>query len=214
MNDCDPCRKKKCGSPCGCAEPVFSVETMPEDPTVLRFNVNGKSVWYDFSPVVKAGETATTLTLDTVARTLNHYGERSTQVISAKELGSIFHLSDLGDVDANSIDDNGILSFHKNSNCPDGCEGVNNGWTAENPIKNGVEGLDYVMGTDEEGRLETLIPPTDPNKFRYLAWRAQNKAGWATPTIVSTPPRNSDNTVTQLYLDETTGEIVAVRKEA
>ena len=211
--NCNECQDR-CKDPCGCAEPVFSIEAMPDDPTVLRSNVNGKSVWYDFTPVIKTGETATTVTVDSIARTLNHYGERSTQTITAKELGAIFHLADLGDVDANKIDNYGIPVYIKDDTCGEGCVGTSNSWVAENPVKAGAESMTYVMGTDADGKLQTLLPPADANKVRYIAWDAQNRVSYVTPTIVSTPPRNTDNTVTRLYLDESTGAIVAVREAA
>lgn len=211
-NDCN-C-KKHCGDPCGCAEPVFSVEAMPDDPTVLRFNVNGKSVWYDFTPVVREAETATTVTIDEVRRTLNHYGEKSTQTITAQELGKILHLSDIGDVDADNVDNYGIPVYLRDDSCGEGCEGVSNKWVARNPIKEGATALEYIMGTNTDGKMQTLLPPADANKVRYVAWDAQNKVSYVTPTIVSTPPRNTDNTVTRLYLDESTGAIVAVREAA
>ena len=57
------------------------------------------------------------------------------------------------------------------------------------------------------------MPPTDTTTFSYLAWAAQNKAKWVKPTVVSTPPVK-DGKVAQLYLDENTGEIVIVRRDA
>lgn len=213
-HDCDPCAKKKCGEPCGCAEPVFSVEAMPDDPTTLRFNVNGKSVWYDFEPVVKAGETCTTINIDAVNRTLNYHGECGDQTISAKELGSILHLGDLGDVDENSIKDNGILNYRKSGECPDGCEGESDGWVSTSPIDVGTTSLDYILGSDQDGRMFSLMPPTDTTTFSYLAWRAQNKAGWTKPTIVSTPPVDGDGKVWRLYVDPNTYEIVIVKGNA
>lgn len=210
---CDPCEKKTCKEPCGCAEPVFSIEAMPDDPTTLRFNVNGKSVWYDFSPVVEAGETCTTLTIDGVARTLNYNGECGENTISAKELGSILHLADIGDVDANTIKDNGILNYRTSDECPEGCEGTSNGWRADNPIDLGSDSLSYVLGSDANGAMRSLMPPTDTTSFSYLAWAAQGKAKWVKPTIVSTPPVK-DGYRTRLWLDENTGEIVATREAA
>lgn len=204
----------KCGkSPCGCAEPVFSIEALDTDPTTLRFNVNGKSVWYDFEPVVKAGETCTTLNIDAVNRTLNYHGECSDQTISAKELGSILHLGDLGDVDANSITDNGILNYRKNPDCGEGCEGTGDGWVSSNPIEVSGTSLEYVLGSDADGKMMSLMPPTDTTTFSYLAWKAAEKVGWAKPTVVSAPPVK-DGKVAQLYLDENTGEIVIVRRDA
>lgn len=207
MNMCNECNNDcHCKEPCGCAEPVFSIEAMPDDPTVLRFNVNGKSVWYDFEPVVKAGETATTLVVDNVNRTLNHYGEKSTQTITAKELGAILHLADIGDVNANSIKDNGILNYRKNDTCPEGCEGTSNGWVSSNALDGDVAStaLEYMFGSDAEGKLKSLMPPSDTTTFSYLAWAAQNKAKWVKPTGIAAL---SDNYV-PLYLDKTTGEIV------
>ena len=197
----------KCKEPCSCAEPVFSVEAMADDPTVLRFNVNGKSVWYDFEPVVKAGETCTTLNIDAVNRTLNYHGECSDQTISAKELGSILHLGDLGDVDETSITDNGILNYRKTGECPEGCEGKADGWVSSNPIEIAGESLDYILGSDADGRMISLMPPTDTTSFSYLAWAAQGKIKWVKPTAIASATSN----YAPLYLDKTTGEIVMLQ---
>lgn len=209
MNDCN-CNK--CEKPvCGCAEPVFSIEALADDPATLRFNVNGKSVWYDFEPAIQAGETCTTLNIDGVDRTLNYHGECSDQTISAKELGSILHLGDLGDVDANSITDNGILNYRKNPDCGEGCEGTGDGWVSSNPIEISGTSLDYILGSDSDGRMTSLMPPTDTTKFSYLAWAAQNKVMWKTPTIVSSIP--DDGTYQYpVYMDPTTGELVVYRR--
>lgn len=207
--DCNPCKRETCG----CAEPVFSVEALADDPTVLRFNVNGKSVWYDFDSVVKAGETCTALNVDAVGRTLNYHGECGEQTISAKELGAMLHLSDLGDVDENTLTNNGILNYRVSTECPEGCEANASGWVSSNPIDLGTTSLDYVLGSDADGKMSSLMPPTDTTTYSYLAWRGANKAGWAKPTIVATPPVK-DGKVCELYLDENTGEIVAVRRNA
>lgn len=180
---------------------------MADDPTVLRFNVNGKSVWYDFEPVVKAGETCTTLNVDAVNRTLNYHGECSDQTISAKELGSILHLGDLGDVDETSITDNGILNYRKTGECPEGCEGKADGWVSSNPIEIAGESLDYILGSDADGRMISLMPPTDTTSFSYLAWAAQGKIKWVKPTAIASATSN----YAPLYLDKTTGEIVMLQ---
>ena len=209
---CNECNERK--SPCGYPEPVFSVEAMPDDPTVLRFNVNGKSVWYDFEPAIKAGETCTTLNIDAINRTLNHHGECEDQAISAKELGSIIHLGDLGDVDADSITDNGILNYRKTGDCGEGCEGVGDGWVSSNPIEVGQTSLDYLLGSDSDGKLMSLMPPTNTSMFSYLAWAEQNKVKWVTPSVVATPPVDSDGKVWRPYVDPATGEIVIVKENA
>lgn len=213
-NKCVDCGTKKCGTPCGCAEPVFSIEAQSDDPTVLRFNVNGKSVWYDFDSLVKDGQTCTALSVDAVNRTLNYNGECGENVISASELGGMLHLADIGDVNANSIDDYGILNYRKNADCGEGCEGINNGWTATNPIEVGRSALDYILGTDANGAMMSLMPPTDASSFSYLAWGAQGKAGWRKISQVAAAPQDSDGKVYRLYLDPNSGEIVAVKGNA
>lgn len=210
-NNCNnPCKKEICG----CAEPVFDIEALDTDPTTLRFNVNGKSVWRDFEPVVKAGETCTTLNIDAVNRTLNYHGECSDQTISAKELGSILHLGDLGDVDESSIADNGILNYRKSGECPEGCEGETDGWKSTNAVDVATTSMDYILGTDADGKMVSLMPPTDTTSFSYLAWGAQDKAKWVKPTIVSTPPVDGDGKVWRLYVDPNTYEIVIVKGNA
>ncbi len=204
LNDCNPCKKDCCKEPCGCPEPVFSVEAMPDDPTILRFNVNGKSVWYDFSSVVKAAETATAITTDTVNRTLDHHGEKSDQSISAKELGYILHLADIGDVNGDTIKDNGILNYRKDEDCSEGCEGINNGWVSSSPLDIGAGALSYLLGSDADGKLTSLMPPSNTSKFYYLTWAAQNKAMWKTPDTIAT----LTDDYAPLYIDKNTREIV------
>ena len=208
--NCNKCNK--CKEPCGCAEPIFSVEAMPDDPDLIKFNVNGKTVWYDWEPVTKAGETCTTVNIDAVDRTFNYHGECSDQSISAKELGSILHLGDLGDVDASTIKDNGILNYRKTGDCGEGCEGIGDGWVSSNPIEVGGESLDYILGSDPDGKMKSLMPPTDTTTFSYLAWAAQNKAKWVKPTIVASAPTDTDNKVWRLYVDPNTYEIVIVKE--
>lgn len=200
----------KCKEPCGHAEPVFSVEAMSDDPTILRFNVNGKSVWYDFESAVKAGETCTTLNIDAVNRTLNYHGECSDQTISSRELGTILHLSDLGDVDESSITDNGILNYRKTGDCPEGCEGVADGWVSSNPIDIGGTSLDYILGSDADGKVMSLRPPVDTTSFSYLAWAAQGKTQWVKPTKITALSSN----YAPLYIDKTTGAIVIYEEGA
>lgn len=208
MTCCNDCNNK-CESPCGCAEPIFSIEALDSDPTTLRFNVNGKSVWYDFEPVVKAGETCTALNIDAVNRTLNYHGECSDQTISAKELGQVLHLGDLGDVDENSITDNGILNYRRSADCGENCESkAGDGWVSSNPIEVAGTSLDYILGSDAEGRMTSLMPPTDTTTFSYLAWSGAGKLKYTKPAQVSSPPVDSSGYAYQLWLDPNTGEIV------
>lgn len=206
---CTTCQeKKKCANPCGCVEPVFSIEALSTDPTTLKFNVNGKTVWYDFSSLVKAAETCTTLVPDAVDRMLTYNGECGENNITAKELGSILHLADIGDVAEETINDNGILVYQKDPNCAEGCDGISNGWISQSPIEVGATSLDYILGSDSEGRMSSLMPPTDSNSFSYLAWAGADKASWKKPSVVATPPLDADGKVWRLYVDPNTYELV------
>lgn len=208
--DCDPCEEASCGH----GEPVFEIEPMPDDPATLHYNVNGASVWYDHTPVTKATETATSITLSEDERVMRHHGERSTQTISARELGSILHVADLGDVDPDSINDHSLLVYQKDPSCGDGCEGFSNGWAGKTPTSVGKTSIEYILGSDGDGALASLMPPTSTSKFSYLAWAAQDKAKWTTPTQVATLPTDSEGYQYILGLDPNTGEIVVVKEKA
>ena len=208
IHDCTSCSKKKCKNPCGCSEPVFSIDAKSDDPTQLRFNVNGKSIWYDFEPVVKAGETCTTLSVDAIARTLNYLGECGENVISANELGSILHLGDLGDVNANSITDNGILNYRKDDDCGEGCESEGSGWQSTNALDVGTTSMQYALGTDKDGKMISLRPPVNTNQQYIMGWDTNNSLSYFQPREVAVPPVDSDGYAYQLWIDPQTKEIV------
>lgn len=211
VHDCKSC-DDECKKPCSCAEPVFSIDARSDELTQLKFNVNGKSVWYDFEPTIKAGETCTTLSVDAIARTLNYLGECGANVISARELGAILHLGDLGDVNTDSIVDNGILNYRKDGDCGEGCDGIGDGWVSTNPVNEGRNSLDYILGSDSDGKLFSLMPPANTNQNYTLTWDGANKAKWKQPVEVSTPPRDADGKVWRLYVDPNTKELVVVRE--
>lgn len=215
---CGQCQPNKgcgnrCQKKCGCPESILSIEADSQYPTRLRFNLGGRSVVYDFSQVVKEAETCTSIIPDPVNRLLRYNAECQINEITAKELGSIFHLADIGDVDGSTIKDNGILVYRKDAKCGENCEGKN-GWISIDPSEEGDTSLEYVMGADSDGSVKSLMPPANSNQTYYLTWDGAKKATWKQPTIVSAPPVNKDNQVTRLYLDENTGEIVAVREDA
>lgn len=210
---CNNCIQDQCEPPCGCAEPTFSIEALSTDPTTLRFNVNGKSVWYDFEPIVKAAETCTTISVNSTDRQLNYHGECGDYTITAAELGSILHLADISDIDANSITNNGILNYRKDSNCAEGCEGISNGWVSSNPVEVGGTSLEYILGSDADGKMMSLMPPTDASTFSLLTWAGKDKAVWKKPNIAATAPVDSDNKVWRLYVDPATYELTIVKED-
>ena len=214
---CGQCQPKcgcesKCPKPCGCPESILSIEADSTRPAFLRFNLGGRSVWYDFTSVVKNAETCTKLKADVVSRELIYDAECGRQTISARQLGSILHLADIGDVDETTFKDNAILVYKKDAHCGENCDGKN-GWVAQNPTEAGDNSLDYIMGSDIEGEVKSLMPPANTNQFYTLSWAGKDKASWVQPKEVSTPPVDGDGFSYRLYLDPTTKEIVVYKKK-
>lgn len=201
---------KKCPTPCGCPESILSIEADSTRPAYLRFNLGGRSVWYDFTSVVKAAETCTKLKADAVARELIYDAECGRQTISAHQLGSILHLADIGDVDETTFKDNAILVYRKDAHCGENCDGKN-GWIGLDPSEAGNTNLDYVMGSDAEGEVKSLMPPANTNQFYTLTWSGKDKASWKQPKEVSTPPVDTQGYAHRLYLDPNTREIVVYK---
>ena len=205
--------EKKCSKPCGCPESILSIEADSADPAYLRFNLGGRSVWYDFTPVVKSAETCTHISTSINPRSLIYDSECGRQTISAQELGRILHLGDLGDVDASTVKDNAILVYRKDADCGENCDGKN-GWVGVNPTEISDSEVDFIMGADEDGKVKSLEPPVVSNQYNYLTWKANGKAGWQTIQPRFSPPTDSQGRAYRLYLDPTTGEIVFVMEEA
>lgn len=212
---CQPkcgCNKCGCQEKCGCPEQIMSIEADSANPTNLRFNLGGRSIWYDFDSVVKAGETKTSILADSINRALVYNSESGISMISASELGRILHLADIADVDETTLKDNAILVYRKDANCAENCDGKN-GWIGLDPSEAGDDSLDYIMGSDADGEVKSLTPPSNSNQFYYMAWAAQDKAKWKQPTVVSAIPTDSDGYSYQLFLDPTTKEIVVYKKK-
>lgn len=193
----------------------MSITTVHEDtPAWLRFNFGGKSVDYDFTPVVKSAETDTSIILDTVNRNLVFNAEKHIDTISARELGRIFHIADFGDVDITGVTDNSLFVYQKNSDCGEGCEGINNSWVAWNSNEHLVESLATVMGFNEDGAPQTLNHPDKTTQYYQLSWAGADKVKWTQPVVVATAPVDSDGKKWALYLDPETKQIVIVKEDA
>ena len=214
---CGACQPKcgcesKCQKRCGCPESILSIEADSADPAYLRFNLGGRSVWYDFTSVVKAAETCTHLSTSINPRALVYDSECGRQEITAKELGRILHLADIGDVDASTLKDNAVLVYQKDADCGENCDGPT-GWQAVNPTEKSKDEIEYILGSDDEGKMKTLEPPIVSNQYNYLTWKANNKAKWQTIQPRFSVPVDDDGYAWRLYLDPTTGEIVYVAEE-
>lgn len=204
-NPCDRgCQKQCCERP----KPVFSVDNIPDDILTLSFNFNGVATTYDYAEMLRQGQTDTSVSLDVIKRVFKYMAERHTDTITAQELGSILHLSDIGDVDLNSINDKSMLFFNKETDCTTSCDGTTNSWTGWNALDNQSQSISMLMGFSNEGDPISLSSPSQPNGHYIFSWAAGEKAKWTQPKIVS-----DTTNLAPLYIDKTTGEIVQLRSE-
>lgn len=213
---CGQCQPKcgcenKCPKRCGCPESILSIEPDSKDPAYLRFNLGGRSVWYDFTSVVKAAETCTKLKPDVSARALIYDAECGRQTISATSLGGIFHLSDLGDVDVNSIEDNAVLVYRKYSDCGENCDGAT-GWVGINPASSSEDSAEYILSSTANGKMQSIRPPANSSKKYYMTWDGNGKARWKQIKTVSPVPTDSDGKKWAVYVDPNNGELVVVKE--
>lgn len=206
MNNCNcntHCREGHCPEPkCSCAVPVIHVEEMPEDIAVLRFNFDGVSTWYDYSNMIYKKQTDTSISIDSLKRTLKYMAERHIDTISAKELGSILHIADIGDVDITGATDNSIFVYQKNSDCGQGCAGIDNSWVAWNSSEHQVTSIDTLMGFESDGTPKSLQRPVDTTKNYLLGWAGAGKIKYITLTAFGSIAGKK-----ALYIDTNTGEI-------
>ena len=213
-NKCDPCRKKCCPEPCGCPVQIMGIDTVHDDtPAWLRYNFGGKSVDYDFEPVVKFAETDTSVRLDIPGRSFIYNAERHVDSFSASELGSILHIADIGDVDITGVTDNSLFVYQKDSDCGEGCDGINNSWVAWNEKDHLVDHVETLMGFNGDGKPQTLNHPTNTNEYYQLGWNGADKISFSQPTVVSSAPVDGDGKVWRLYVDPNTKQLVVVKEE-
>lgn len=214
MNCCNKCNKCGCEGPCGCARPILDIGLKTGSATELSYNINGLTSTWDYYGIVQAAQTDTTLATNKKERALVYNAERHVNTISAKELGSILHVADLGDVDISGVQDNSLFVYQKNSDCAEGCEGIDNAWIAWNEADHRVSSGETIMVFDENGKPRSLNHPANTNQYYQLSWAAGNKVSWLQPVEVSTPPKDSDNKTYRLYLDPNTKQIVFVKGDS
>lgn len=181
--------------------------------TELSYNINGLTSTWDYYGIVQAGQTDTSLGVNTTDRTMVYNAERHVNTISAKELGSILHIADIGDVDISGVQDNSLFVYQKNSDCAEGCDGLDNSWIAWNEADNRVSTAQTMMVFDQDGKPRSLNVPANTDKYYQLSWAANNKISWTQPIEVSTPPTDDDGKVYRLYLNPRTRQIVVVRED-
>lgn len=181
---------------------------MPDRPGVVKFNLDGHTELFDFSDIVAATETDTFLRVDGVSRTLKYLAEGHTNNISAKDLGSILHLGDLGDVDMGGVEQNSLLVYQKDSECGQGCDEVSNQWVAWNASDpdNLQDSAETLLGFNENDRPISIQSPIHTDQHYMLGWRAGDKIGYEQPAEVSVP--STDGTYAQLlFMNPATKQI-------
>lgn len=195
----------------------MGISTVHDDtPAWLRFNFGGKSVDYDFTSVVKFAETDTSMRLDIPGRSLVYNAEKHTDSFSASELGSILHIADIGDVDITGVTDNSLFVYQKNSDCGEGCEGIDNSWIAWNANENLVSMVETLMGFDADGKPHALNHPEHTDQYYTLGWNAAGKVSWSQPVEAASTDaiKDTDNKVWRLYLDPNTRQIRFIKEDA
>ena len=205
-NPCDPC-KKKCCDPCGCPLRVLSVCEINDKPGVVEFNLDGKTVDYDFSGLVARTETDTNLRVDSVARVLRYSAERHVNNITAKQLGSILHIADIGDVDITGVTDNSLFVYQKQSDCGQGCDGIDNSWVAWNSDEHLEEEGKTVMVFDDNGAPKALRPPAHTDQYYSLMWKGGDKVGYTQPVEVASPSTDANGYSYLMFVNPTTKQL-------
>ena len=180
-------------------------------PGVAKYNLDGHTEFFDFSDIVAATETDTFLRIDKVARALKYLAEGHTNNISAKDLGSILHLGDLGDVDMGEVEQNSLLVYQKNSDCGQGCDEISNQWIAWNATDNLEDSAQTLMGFNENDSPVAIQPPVHTDQYYMLGWRGANKLGYSQPAEVSAPSVDTDGYSQLLFMNPTTKQLESLK---
>ena len=146
-------------------------------------------------------------------RSFIYNAERHVDSFSASELGSILHIADIGDVDITGVTDNSLFVYQKDSDCGEGCDGINNSWVAWNEKDHLVDHVETLMGFNGDGKPQTLNHPTNTNEYYQLGWNGADKISFSQPTVVATAPVDGDGKVWRLYVDPNTKQLVVVKEE-
>lgn len=212
---CNCNKPKDCGNKCGgpCCDnpmPFFGIEQKPGSLSELMFNVNGITSTWDFAKIVEDNQTDTSISVKVIERVLKYAAERHVDTISAKELGAILRISDIGDVDNTDFKNNSMLVFRKDGECAYGDQ--NNSWVAFNADEHQATNLTSLMGYDASYKPQAISTPVHTNQYYQLGWNAQNKLSYSQPVEVSTPPVGTDGKKLRVYLDPNTKQLVYVKE--
>lgn len=196
-----------CDKSCDCPEPYFGVYESDSQPGVVTFNNNGVTTNWNASHLVDTLQTDTALIANVIDRLLQFNAERHTDTITAKELGAILHLADIGDVDATKVDQGSLLTYKKNNECAEGCYGTSNTWEAWNALDGQAQSMHLPMGFDQNGNPQSLAAPQNPNRTYLLGWNGKNQVSYMSVTEATSKPVNGG----PVYYDEDSGQLVWVK---
>lgn len=205
-----PC--KHCDTSCGCPAPFLGITQLPDNISVLRFNIDGKQTDYDFANLIYQNQSDTSLHADAINRVLTYMAERHMDSISAQELGAIFHLADMGDVTTKGAEDGSMLVYQKGTNCGEGCTGVGSVWKVWSALDEQVSSASYLMAANNSGVPVTLQRPAQPSQYYQLGWNAANQLSFSQIPVVSTAPVGTDNKKLAVYVDPRSQQLVAVKE--
>lgn len=205
--------RNRCDPPCQCPVPYLGVSELPDNISVLRFNINGKRTDYDYRNLVEQTQTDTTLVADVISRLLVYTAERHTDTISAKELGAILHLVDLGDVSGDHLKDGSFLTYQKSNNCGEGCTGTTDTWKAWNALDEQISSATYPFAFDANGKPHVLERPENPNQYYQLSWNAGNQLSYSQlPIVDASRVVGTDGKKIAVYQDPISKQLVGVKQ--
>lgn len=202
---CTNCHKHYCE--CNSPAPYFDVWDDDTRPGIVHFNNNGLTCNWNGKHLVETMQTDTALIADIINRLLQFNAERHTDTITARELGSILHLADIGDVDAKKVDQGSFLTYKKANDCAEGCYGTQNTWEAWNALDNQVQSMNSIMGFDPKGNALSLATPQNPDRTYLVGWNGKNQVSYITVTEATAKPVNGG----PVYYDEDSGQLIYVR---
>lgn len=218
-NTCDKCHSNPCScnkcqeESCACPKPFIDLDELPDEPAVYRVNDNGRTAIWDLRGGIKQGQTDTTLVSDIVNRLLRYTAERHTDTITAKDLGAILHLNDLGDVSTKGAEDGAMMVYKKTDTCPAGCYGTGNVWEPWNALDsdNIVSSAAYAYGFNASGEPVTLQQPLNPNQYYNLGWNGNKQLSYTQPVEETAPILDSQGYAYQMYINPTTMQPYYIR---
>lgn len=149
-NECDPCGNN-CGGGCCPAkfDCSFDVYADAYDPRYWFFEINGCSKRIRLPDLAEKG---TFIDIDCSSKTMTYYGETETQTFTGEQLGCLFNLDDLRDVNAPDAEPCSMLVFNPGcGRCP--CTPEEATWQ---PYQIPDAG-DCVIEPDDDGYYKVLI---------------------------------------------------------